>query len=281
MILSYVSRTLRPLALAALLAVAAVPASHAAVWPDHVNLAYDWIFDPYIDINFNSYASNPDIWTDSDGKLHAVTKCGSFTALLLKNAYPGVVTDTELTALTGSNSPYADQWYDAIDDEDSDATSGIAFHKRSSAATIAAGDILASAYTVSGDTGHVMTVKSITLAAAGTSLPSGKSVPDVDSVNRYQVEVYDSTKDPHGAYASHPVADTRYKRFDANNNPVYVTDQGIGSGAIAIYEDADTGRIVAWAWNLSPTTTSFYYAVTPNGGGSSYRPMVAGYLSLP
>lgn len=62
----------------------------------------------------------------------------------------------------------------------------------------------------------------------------------------------------------------------------FVTGTGIGSGSIVIYEQAGTGtggRIVAWAWNVSPTTDSFYYAVTPNQGNFGYRPMVAGYLT--
>ncbi|HSG38229.1 MAG TPA: hypothetical protein VLE27_01215, partial [Thermoanaerobaculia bacterium] len=62
-----------------------------------------------------------------------------------------------------------------------------------------------------------------------------------------------------------------------------VQDTGIGSGTIVIYEDAtpgaNAGRIVGWAWNVSPTTDSFYYAVTPNAGNFENRPIVAGYLS--
>jgi hypothetical protein len=148
-------------------------------------------------------------------------------------------------------------------------------------AAIQAGDLLASAYTTSGDTGHMMTVKSIVLKTAGTTLPAGKTIAGVGAVNKYEVGVYDATNSPHGAYTSNPAPDTRYKRFNPNGTSYYIDDTGIGAGTIVIYEEVSTGRIVAWAWNVSPTTTSYYYAVTPNSDSTKYRPMVAGYLSGP
>ncbi len=272
----------RPLLLAACATLATSSAASAA-WPtDHLNQAFDWN-DPLIEMANNVYGAPASIWTDGGGKVHATAKCGSFTALLLKASYPAV-NDDVLTALTGSNSPFADEWYDAISNEASDSTrvdaSGIAFHERASVADIEAGDILASAYTLSGDTGHVMTVRSITLAAANTTLPSGKTITGVGAVNRYQVAVYDATKSPHGAYASNPSPDTRY-RLVGNPIQVWATDDGVGSGTIVIYEEVSTGRLVAWAWNVSSTTTSYYYAVTPNAGTWEYRPMVAGFLDGP
>jgi hypothetical protein len=280
------SSFLRPLLLAALATVATASIASAA-WPaDHIDLAEDWIFNPYIDMANNAYGAPASIWTDGSRSLHAITKCGSFTALLLKGAYPGVITDNVLNAIVTSNSPYADRWYTAIIDQVSDpappdgAGSGIGFHKRASAAAIQPGDILASAYTQSGDTGHVMTVKSITKTASGTTLPSGKTITGVGAVNKYEVVVYDSTKTPHGAYDSNPAPDTRYRQL----NQIVLTwtkDEGIGSGTIVLYEEVSTGRIVSWAWNVSPTTGSYYYAVTPNPGSWEYRPMVAGYLAGP
>ncbi|HEX9941359.1 MAG TPA: hypothetical protein VGG03_05035 [Thermoanaerobaculia bacterium] len=274
---------LRPLVLAAFVATATA-SSADAIWPnDHLNQAEDWIFDPYVDPANNSWDVNPYISVEADG-VHARTKCGSFTALLLKNAY-SAITDQVLTDLTGSNSPAADEWYAAIRDEKT-SPSGIQFHKRTSVASIQAGDILASAYTMTGDTGHVMTVKSVTLAAANTTLPAGKTIDGVGAVNRYEVTVYDSTKSPHGAYSSNPAPDTRYKQVQPGGTIKWVNDQGIGSGTIVIYEEASgssQGRIVAWAWNVSPTTDSYYYAVTvtANPGGWGYRPMVAGSLDGP
>lgn len=159
-----------------------------------------------------------------------------------------------------------------------DATSGIAFSKRSTVADIQAGDILASEYTLSGDTGHVMTVGSITLTNSGITPP--QTITGVSTVNKYRVTVFDSTKSPHGSYAGNPYPDSRYKKQLSGGT--YVDDQGLGSGTIVIYENPSNGAIVAWAWNVSPTTASFYYAVTPpNGSTFEYRPIVAGYLDGP
>jgi hypothetical protein len=94
------------------------------------------------------------------------------------------------------------------------------------------------------------------------------------------VNVFDSTNSPHGSYASNPYPDSRYKKQLSGG--VYVDDQGIGSGTIVLYADAASGAVVAWAWNVSPTTTSFYYAVSPVGDTHyDYRPLVAGYLTGP
>jgi hypothetical protein len=269
----------RPLVLAALATIATSSAASAA-WPaDHLNQAFDWN-DPLIEMANNAYGTPASIWIDGSNKVHAVAKCGSFTALLLKAAYP-VITNDVLTALTGSNSPTAGEWYTAISNEASDTTrfeaSGIAFHKRAVMADIEAGDILASAYTMSGDTGHVMTIRSITLKTTNATLPSGKTITGVGLVNKYEVTVYDATNSPHGSYSSNPAPDTRYRQV----NSVWTKDEGVGYGTIVIYEEVSTGRIVAWAWNVSPTTDSYYYAVTPNPGTWGYRPLVAGFLDGP
>jgi hypothetical protein len=263
--------------IAALLLTAAVSAAplQAAVWPDHVTTAQGYVNT--IKADNNDYGAPANIWTAS-GDLHALAKCGSFTALLLKNTYSGVITDSVLIALTGSSSPYADEWYKAIDTQASDHSSLIAFVKRSTVADIHAGDILASKYTVGGDTGHAMTVGSITLTASGITPPH--PIPGVSAVNQYRVKIFDSTDSPHGSYATNPYPDSRYKKQLSGG--VYVDDQGLGSGTIVLYEDSSTGAVVAWAWNVSSTTASFYYAVTPVGDPAySYRPLVAGYLTGP
>jgi len=276
------------LILIALAVSAGAPAAHA-FWPDnHIDQAEDWIFDPYVNPANNVWGEPASITVDPDGTVHATAKCGSFTALLLKAAYPGTITDSVLSDLTGSTSPDALQWYTAISAEKT-STSGIKFHKRASVASIQPGDILASSYTTSGDTGHAMTVKSITLTAAGTTLTADKSdkgMPGVGNVNKYQVTVYDSTNSPHGGYTGNPAPDTRYKQTLPNGTVQWVQDDGIGSGTIVIYEEVGTGRIVAWAWNVSPTTGSYYYAFpvtfpTPPPTHYDVRPIVAGYLDGP
>ncbi len=264
------------LILAALAVSAASSAAHAS-WPDnHLTQAWDWT-NPNIDPANNVWGAPASITVDPDGTVHATTKCGSFMALLLEAAYPGVITEQVVKDLTNTTStisypPDALQWYTAIATERSSA-SGIRFHQRTSAGSILAGDILAAAYTTTGDTGHAMTVQSIT-PGTRTTLPADKAIPGVGAVNEYQVTVYDSTNSPHGAYASNPAPDTRYK--------YPLSDDGIGSGTIVIYEDAATGRIVAWAWNVSPTTSSYYYAFSFTPAGTyDVRPIVAGYLDGP
>jgi hypothetical protein len=275
------AKTLRTLSAALVAAAALAPSAHA-LWPDHVDQAHDWVFAPYINVNYNDYGQPASIWTDAAGDLHALTRCGSFTALLLKAAYPGVIDDAVLSALTGSNSPYADQWFTAIDTQKKDATSQIGFTKRTSMANLQEGDILAAKYPVgSDDTGHVMTVESVTLNGAGITLPSDRAVPGVATVDRYEVTVYDSTKEAHGKYASNPKWDSRYRRENLGVT-YWITDSGIGRGTIVVYANPANGAIVSWAWNVSATTTSYYYSVTPPVG-STYpqREMVAGFLSGP
>jgi hypothetical protein len=268
---------------------AGAPAAHA-FWPDnHVNQAEDWIFDPYVNPANNLWGAPASITVDPDGTVHATSKCGSFTALLLQAAYSGAITEQVVKDLTNTASPIsyppdALQWYTAIWTEKT-SPSGIGFHKRASVASIQRGDILASAYTTSGDTGHAMTVKSITLTAAGTTLTADKSdkgIPGVGNVNKYQVTVYDSTNSPHGGYTGNPASDSRYKQVLPDGTVQWVQDTGIGSGTIVIYEEVGTGRIVAWAWNVSPTTPSYYYAFTFTPTGTyDVRPLVAGYLDGP
>jgi hypothetical protein len=256
--------------------IAAAPLQ--AAWPaDHLAQAQAWV--NVIKADNNDYDENPDIWVDAGGDLHAITKCGSFTALLLKNSYTAV-TDAVLTALTGEASPHAANWYAAIDGSASDPVSGIAFHKRVKVADIAAGDILAAEYAEgSDDTGHAMTVASITKTNSNITPPY--SIPGVSKVNKYRVTVYDSTKFPHGSYATNPYPDTRYqKQLDPVTN-AYVDDRGLGSGTIVIYENPADGALVAWAWNVSATTASFYYSsvAPPAGSTKESRPMVAGALT--
>lgn len=275
------AKTLRTLSAALVAAAAFAPSAHA-LWPDHVDQAHGWVFVPNIEVNYNDYGHPASIWTDAAGDLHALTRCGSFTALLLKAAYPGVIDDAVLTALTGSNSPYADQWFTAIDTQKKDAASQIGFTRRTSMAQLQEGDILAAKYPVgSDDTGHVMTVESVTLSGAGITLPADKAVPGVATVDRYEVTVYDSTKEAHGKYASNPKWDSRYRR-DVLGITIWIDDKGIGRGTIVVYANPANGAIVSWAWNVSPTTPSYYYSVTPPAG-STYprREMVAGFLSGP
>lgn len=266
----------KPILAAVALLVALCSTAHAATWPDHVTQAQTYVNQ--IAADNNNYGSPPYLYYDAANRLHVTAKCGSAVALLLKNTYPGVVTNSALIALTGSSSPYADEWFAAISHETADpnAGTGLAFHVRTTVASILPGDIIASAYTTSGDTGHVMVVGEITRLAANATPPY--LIPGATSVNRYSVKVFDATKSIHGNFASATNPDSRYNK--QWNGTTWVADQGIGSGYIALYENAATGMPVAWAWNTSPTTRSFYYAVMPPSGSTlEYRPLAIGYLT--
>ena len=66
---------------------------------------------------------------------------------------------------------------------------------------LAVGDILASKYSLSPSTGHVMTVASFTAPAGAdlaVTLSGNKAIPGVSKVNRWRVRIYDSTSSPHG-----------------------------------------------------------------------------------
>lgn len=246
----------------------------AVTWPAHINQAQTYMSS--LQAANNSYGSPPFLGYDSANKLKAITQCSSFTTLLLKKTYSTKLTDAALIALTGSSLPYADQWYDALLAQTADAKSGLALKKNNLVVDIQRGDILASSYTVSGNTGHVMLVDSIILDKAGISPPY--PIPNVPKVNRYIAKIYDSSNTPHGNYANATNPDSRYNKEWTGST--WVADTGIGSGYIAIYEDVMSGKLVAWAWNTSMTTSSFYYAVTPPAGSTlTYRPIVAGYIS--
>jgi hypothetical protein len=78
------------LTLCALIAAVAAPAAHA-VWPqDHLDQAYDWILDPFVNPANNVWGDGASITVDTDGTVHASTKCGTFTSLLLKESYPAI-----------------------------------------------------------------------------------------------------------------------------------------------------------------------------------------------
>lgn len=248
--------------------------ANAAVWPDHLAQAQTYVSQ--IKAVNNAFNSPAILAYNASQTLQAQTKCSSFVNLLLKNTYPGVVTDQVLVALTGSSSPYADEWFTAIKTSVSDPQSRLALKSRATIAAMRAGDLIASSYTTSGNTGHVMVLARLTLADAHIAPPY--PIPNVAAVNRYLVKVYDSTNSPHGNYFSNTYPDSRYQK--EWNGANWVADQGLGTGFITLYEDVATGKPVAWAWNTSQTTKAFYYAVTPPTGSTlDYRPLAVGYLA--
>jgi len=214
-------------------------------------------------------------------------KCGSFTALLLCNAYPNVVTATVLDTIIGSPTPDSAQWYDAIMlPGPHPVSNGISIVPMDGAAAtptgrtmsyLAQGDILASKYNLDGITGHMMTVGTITVPTQTMTLTGTRVIPGVTSVKRWLVKVYDGTSSVHGT------SDSRYGKDPTETNG---NDQGIGEGSIYLYEDATTGsatlgRLVGWTWS---TASSYTYQFTnllgvDGSGKTTYRPMVIGRLA--
>lgn len=230
-----------------------------AAWPDHVTTAQG--YEDAIAAMNNVYGSPSSVWWDSHGTIHAKAQCGGYAALLLRNTYSSVTTRV-LTGLTGSSSPSAKQWNDAID-ASATYTSGASSFRlspRASVDVIAPGDILASEYTSGSSSGHVMIVASITLDSMSVST----SIPGEATAERWLVEVHDSTSSPHGS------TDTRYHAESSGAD-----DSGIGNGLIYLYADQASGAIVGWTWSTSSSTT---YQGT-SSTSANYRPMTAGVLT--
>lgn len=242
----------------------------ATTWPAHVSLASRYV--EQITADKNAYGAPTQLYFDNLANLHAVTKCGSFVTLLLKNTYP-MLTNTVLVALTGSSSPYPDEWFASILAERADPVSHIGFSTRSRGRDIRPGDILASTYS-SGTRGHVMIVAGQPQITSNVQPPH--PLPGVQLVNRIVLQVFDSANSTHGEGTSTMPDSREGKQW---NGAAFVADNGLGSGYVVLYEDATDGRLLAWAWNTSLETSSFYYTVMPPAGSAKeYRPLVAGFL---
>ena len=198
------------------------------------------------------------------------TRCGSFLALLLKQAHPSLDEGDNggdvLFHMAGSTSPSASVWHDAIEleasyDEPNDGLSNpYYFERRLSVGQIQPGDILAAEYSnsspaSSGDvTGHAMLVESIHIKAAGED-----GGPSLLGTVQYIVSVIDSSSGIHG------MDDTR------NVSPWGNGNSGIGQGTIVLYRDLLTGVFSGWTWSVN---ASVVYT-------QSQRHMVAGRLHGP
>jgi hypothetical protein len=181
------------------------------------------------------------------------TRCGSLVSLLLGQAYPylddnGLYTDGihVIEALTGSISPRAAQWHDAIADER--GAGKYLFRRVLRVADIRRGDILAAKYSLNSTdgTGHVAIVDSIRPRAFTD--PLGESLP---GTSQWIVRVVDSSRNTH----SH---DTR-TNTDTN---------GIGSGELRLYESDSTGELAGWSWSTAAGSDAY----------TSSQPMVVGRL---
>jgi hypothetical protein len=265
-------------------------------WPGHLDVAAQWVTDIH-PIN-NHYGSPADVHY-SGGTLFARTKCGSFATQLMTQSYPGIITTHLLSTLTGSTSPDAFQWYNAIDPAQSHPAgaggvslvpldAGIAHPtgrtmRSAGAPLFQAGDILAAKYPLGNITGHVMIVASVNPPPAGQTitLSGTHAIPGVSLVKRWGVRVYDSTSTVHGDVSGS--TDTRYHddSSEADHN-----DHGFGAGDIYLYEDASPGSsapgaLVGWTWSTgSAYTYQFTNPSAHDGSGkTTYRPMIIGRFS--
>lgn len=263
-------------------------------WPAHVSTGQNWV--NIISPANNAYNTPASIALDSNSVLHATVQCGSFTAQLLLQSYEGIITADVLTALTGSSSPFADQWHDAIDPAQkhpNNPNNGVSLQtldhllasptgrtlRSNNMTLLAVGDILAAKYSTLGATGHVMTVSSITAPTfdQALTLTGTRVIPGVSSVKRWTLQVLDASSSVHGS------SDSRYQKDSSEEDG---NDHGIGSGTIYLYEDATVGsstrgQLVGWTWS---TASSYTYQFTQagavdNNGKTTYRPMVIGRFS--
>ena len=235
---------------------------------DHVVEAKAWVdvIDP-INNNYGEPASVT--WSGVEPIVTA--KCGSFQGLLFKETYSDIG-DTLLANLTGSSSPFAIDWYDAILDG---ASSGGYALTEKTGGQMAEGDLLVTAY---GDgTDHAMMIASktnVTGLKDGAGIAYKKGLNTTDTI--WLVGVYDASETPHGppSTSSRPMTDTRYKYPDSGAS----YDQGIGYGEILVYTNA-SGAITSWRWSIISST--LYIVSGTAGTGQELRPLIAGRMSGP
>ena len=231
----------------------------AAVQPQHLALANRYVEDVAVPGAYNHYGL-PAAITYVNGVIHARTECAQLVRLVLEHSYASV-TGTVLKGLTGSTQPNSAQFHDAIAAQATyvQGTNTFAFHARSEVSAILPGDILAAKYASHHGSGHTMLVNTITLVGSNvTGVFAGVGV------NEYRVQVIDSASGPHTGAPGFP--DSRGSH-----------GEGIGSGYILVYENAQTGALLGWTWTTRQRTP--YQGTDP--AGSQYRPMVAGYLTGP
>ncbi|WP_338847091.1 hypothetical protein V8J88_00055 [Massilia sp. W12] len=276
----------------ALLASACATQAATFNWPQaHLQTAANWL--GRILPENNVYGSPAAISLDANQVLRATSQCGSFMALLLQQSYPQLSADV-LQGLTGSVSPDAAQWYDALDPAIAhSAYRGMALQPLDAAAGLAAngrrlrlhgslllqrGDLLVSKYKAGDSRGHVMMVESFIAPAPAQvmSLQDTRAIPGVSLVRRWMVTVIDSTSSAHGS------SDSRYLN-DSRESDGH--DRGIGRAVLYLYEDASPGsgqqgHLAGWSWS---TASAYTYQFSQPGavdnlGKSTYRPLLIGRM---
>jgi len=169
----------------------------AQAGPQHFQDANQLITD------LNSSSANTNIY-DADGSLTdkidwtgsprtAISVCGTFMTMLLKHTYN--LTDTQFKTKTGSTSPNATKYHEAI-------KAGSGFTNITRVDQLVAGDIIAIKYpTTQNSSGHVMMVQVVgeyqqRSNSRQTFLDNGAE-PDVTGY--YDITVIDSSSSTHGS----------------------------------------------------------------------------------
>lgn len=190
----------------------------------------------------NSYNSPAKVtWAGENGLEHSTVraKCASFVTQVLKKAY-GV----DLEPWFGSSSPNSTCYHDTIEVEDG-------FTLIEDVKDVRPGDIVAIRYDDAGckilscgshigcsSSGHTMLVESIPTPRAATA-------PEIPGTKQYTLAVVDVTSAPHGP------SDSRWQA-----NPDESHDQGVGTGEVRLYVDADDPdrSIVGYTWSTSKSS---------------------------
>ncbi len=201
--------------------------------------------------DLNSNSANVNVY-DGDGTLTdridwtgsprtAISVCGTFVTMLMKHAYG--FTSAQYSAKTGSSSPNAARYYDAI-------TASSGFTRLLGIDQLAQGDLIAIKYpTGQQSSGHIMLVNAVSTfqsrILSNQSFLANNGEPLV--AGYFDITVIDSSASYHGK------SDTRYSK-----------PGGIGSnGIFRIYVDS-AYQITGYTWSNEKT--------------SVYRKVVSGYL---
>jgi len=233
------TRSFRTLFLAA--SSAALVAAQAG--PQHFQDANQLITD------LNSSSANTNVY-DADGSLTdkidwtgsprtAISVCGTFMTMLLKHTYN--LTDAQFTAKTGSTSPNATKYHDAIQ-------AGSGFTTITRVDQLVAGDVLAIKYPATmNSSGHVMMVQAVgeyqQRSNSKQEFLLNGAEPTVTGY--YDVTVIDSSSSYHGS------SDTRASK-----------PGGIGrNGIFRVYVD-NSFAITGYTWS---TVKASDYKKTADG----------------
>jgi hypothetical protein len=173
----------------------------------------------------NEYATDPSylgwFWQDGQRTVHLRTVCSTFVTLLLQESYH--LDQITIRAWTGSGSPTASAWHDAITQQNG-------FEKIDNFRNIRVGDFIAINYPNDRNaSGHIVIVADLPRSRIATS-------PVVQGTQQFELSVIDSSSFPHGP------EDTRML-------PNSVRVGGLGRGTMRFYLDAEN-RLVGHTWSI-------------------------------